>query len=176
MRAGQTTFGTLDRNTDRMKTTSAIWVSLAACCILLAACDRQKPAQTKPAKPVPVAAAPNGPAAPQIPAHTAVEVNWVDSVSVTRPADSPQSVIIQASGTVPSGGWTNPTLVPDDTASSDGSIKSFKFTAMSPQKTPQTPTAQTVQAQLRIDNVATNVMAIRVVADTNAVSAPLGAP
>ncbi len=146
-------------------------ISLLAASLLLLGCNRDAPAdQAAPAPaPAPAAEAP-APVAPS----TELTVKTVESVMVTRPQDAPDTVVIQASGTVPSGGWTEPKLVPVE--SEDPTVRSFNFVATSPADAAGGAATEPVQARLHLDTLPEDVTAIRIVSSTNAVQAFLSSP
>src|SRR5688572_3865244 len=132
--------------------------------ILLWGCNRDAPAPQEAAE-APLAA----PQAPAVAPSTELAVRTVESVSVSRPQDAPDSVFIQASGTVPSTGWSDPKLVPVDDA--DPSSRSFNFVATSPASPDADDLTEAVEANLQIETLPAEVKTIRIVSSTNAVSA-----
>lgn len=152
-----------------------------AACVVITGCNRNSP----PAQPesAPVAtpapaepAAPPPPPAPQppsIPPRTELPVSSVDSVMLNRAPDSPSALIIDVTGTIPSGGWTNPHLVEDTAATTDPSLRVYKFVATSPDQASADQMPQMVNAQLRIDSLPPEVRTLRVVAAGNQISAPV---
>jgi len=92
---------------------------------------------------------------------------------INRAPDSPAALIIDVTGTVPSGGWTNPRLVEDTAATSDPSVKIYKFSATSPDQQSADQTPQMVDAELRIDSLPAEVKTVRVIAAGNQISAPV---
>lgn len=91
---------------------------------------------------------------------------------LNRVPDSPGALIIDAMGTIPSGGWTNPRLV-EDSDNTDPSLKAYKFVATSPAQTSADQTPQMVDAELRIDSLPPEVKTVLVVAAGNQISAPV---
>ena len=79
------------------------------------------------------------------------------------------SVIIQASGTVPSSGWTEAKLVALD--DKDPSVRSFRFVAVSPMSGKLEGGTEAIEAQIEFEMMPADVATIRVVAGTNEVSA-----
>ena len=158
-----------------------------AACAAVAACNRNSPpaqpqsapaAAPAPATPAGPAspAAPSPPPAPQspsIPPHTELPVSTVDSVMLNRAPDSPGALIIDVTGTIPSGGWTNPRLVEDTAATTDPSVRVYKLVATSPDQTSSDQTPQMIHAELRIDPLPPEVKTVQVVAAANQVSAPV---
>ncbi len=141
-------------------------------------CNRNSPpaqpqsapaAAPAPAAPLPAPA----PQPPPIPPQAELPVSSVDSVTLNRAPDSPEALIIDVIGTVPSGGWSNPRLVEDTAASRDPSVKIYKFVATSPDQTSTGQTPQMVNAELRLDSVPPEVKTVRVVAGGNQISAPV---
>jgi hypothetical protein len=139
-------------------------IVVAAAAILLA-CSREAPAPQEVAEPAPAAATQQTVVAPS----TELAVRTVESVMVSRPQDAPASVVIQASGTVPTTGWSEPKLVPVE--DSDPSSRSFSFVATSPPTTDADDLTEAVEASLQIDTLPPEVKTIRIVSGTNAVSA-----
>jgi hypothetical protein len=133
--------------------------------LALFACNREAPAPQDAAED----AAPAAPQAEVVAPSTEVAVRTVESVMVTRPQDAPDSVVIQASGTVPSTGWSAPKLVPVD--DSDPASRSFSFVATSPATTEADDLTEAVEARLQIETLPAEVKTIRIVSSTNAVSA-----
>jgi hypothetical protein len=123
--------------------------------------------------PVPAPVLPAPAAAPAaIPLGTSQAVYTVDSLVVSHPDDAPQAVIIKAMGSVRSGGWTEPMLeeIPDG---SDPSVKSYRFVATSPTDTANAQALQIVEADLRVESLPAKVTTIRVVSETNEISASI---
>jgi hypothetical protein len=92
---------------------------------------------------------------------------------LNRAPDSPDALIIDVTGTIPSGGWTNPRLVEDTTATDDPSVRVYKFIATSPNQTSADQMPQMVDAELRVDSLPAQVKTVRVVAGGNQISAPV---
>src|SRR3954467_8892245 len=148
--------------------TSKIAGLLVFAAVLAAGCNRspapeQSTVQTAPAAP----AAPAPP--PGVAPATELAVGTVESVMVTRPQDAPQSVIIRASGTVPSSGWTDAKLVAMD--DKDPAVRSFRFVAVSPADGKLAGGTEAIEAELQFDTMPPEVATIRIVAGTNEVSA-----
>lgn len=161
--------------------------SLVAATLALAACDNKPtgevtqapppaPArvvaatQPPPATPAQTPAPPPPSATMVVPLGTSLAVYTVDSLVVGRPDDAPKAVVIKASGSVRTGGWTEPKLeeMPD---TADASVKSYRFVATSPTAEANTQALQTVDADLRVDSLPAKVTTIRVVSETNEISA-----
>lgn len=145
---------------------------------VVAGCNRNSPPaqpQSAPAAaPAPAARAPAPvPQPPAIPPGAELPVSSVDSVTLNRAPDSPNALIIDVTGTIPSGGWTNPRLVQDTTATDDPSVQVYKFVATSPNQTSADQMPQMVDAELRIDSLPAQVKTVRVVAGGNQISAPV---
>jgi hypothetical protein len=100
-------------------------------------------------------------------------VGKVESVMVTRAPDSPESVIIRASGSVASAGWTDAKLSPMEAANTDARTRVFSFVATSPETPAEDHMPQSVETELRVDGVPAELHTIRVIAATNAISAPV---
>ncbi|HEX5282259.1 MAG TPA: hypothetical protein VFW28_19425 [Micropepsaceae bacterium] len=161
----------------------AIWLLPAIVAFaVLAGCNRSTPPAQPPAvpspatvpapAPAPTAVAP-APATPAIPPGTEVPVSSVDSVMLNRAPDSPDALVIDVTGTLPSGGWTNPRLVQDTTETADRSVRVYKFVATSPDQTPANQMPQMLAAELRIDSLPAEVKTVRVVSAGNQISAPV---
>ena len=105
-----------------------------------------------------------------IPLGTQQAVYTVDSLVVGHPDDSSKAVMIRAMGSVRTGGWSDPTLeeMPD---TGDASVKSYRFVATSPTATATIQALQGVEADLRVDDLPPKVTTIRVVSETNEISA-----
>jgi hypothetical protein len=167
-------------------TSRAIWFLLGAG-LALSGCDNkpsgappQSSTQTAeaPAAPVPapstpvVAPAPAAalPAPAAIPLGSQQAVYTVDELVVTHPDDQPKAVVIKVAGSVRSGGWTEPLLeeMPD---AGDGTVKSYRFVATSPTAEATIQALQRVEADLKVDSLPPKVTTIRVVSETNEISA-----
>jgi hypothetical protein len=166
----------------------AIWILIGAG-IVLAACDN-KPSGQPPAPSTQTVEAPSTPAptsapsapvagpppAPALPAPAAIPlgsqqaVYTVDELVVTHPDDQPKAVVIKVAGSVRSGGWSEPVLeeMPD---TGDGTVKSYRFIATSPTAEATIQALQRVEADLKVDSLPTKVTTIRVVSETNEISA-----
>jgi hypothetical protein len=89
-------------------------------------------------------------------------VYTVDAVTLERPANSPSALVVKASGTVRTSGWSGGQLLPTDTAGTPD-IVTYKFVAVPPPKdTNSTQAAQPIDATLRIDYLAPEVKTVRV--------------
>ncbi|HYM17330.1 MAG TPA: hypothetical protein VEU06_02100 [Micropepsaceae bacterium] len=148
--------------------------------LVLAACNRNQSQQATnsapppaPAEPAPVAQPPAAPEPPSIPPGTETAVNSVDSVSLNRPADAPEAIIIHVSGMTSSMGWTDPKLAQVTEEGSDPSIAVFRFVATSPQNPDAGRVAQPVEAELRVASLPPEVKTIRIVSASNEVTAPI---
>jgi hypothetical protein len=97
-------------------------------------------------------------------------VYTVDTLDVGRPDDATKAVVIKATGSVRTGGWSEPKLeeMPD---TGDDSVKSYRFVAVSPSAPAVDQTPQHVEAELRVDSLPPKVNTIRVVSETNEISA-----
>jgi hypothetical protein len=96
----------------------------------------------------------------------------VDSVMLSRPQDQPASIVIHVSGTALSPGWTDPKLT-EEQDGGDGSVRTYKFVATSPEMPDENRTPQSMEAEVRIDMLSQDVKSIRIVSATNEVSAPV---
>jgi hypothetical protein len=149
--------------------------------LAIAGCDQTTEETKAPEAPPPAPVAiteppaPPPPAAPApIPPSTEVQVNSVDSVMLSRPADAPNAMIIRVLGTTASAGWSLPKLEPMADGSSDASIVSYQLLATSPEAADDANTApQQIVTELRVESLPPEVTTIRVVAATNEVSAPV---
>ena len=151
---------------------------IAIAAVLLSACNQNTanaPAPAAETETTPPGAATPTPAAAS-PPSTQMAVNTVESVMVTRSQDAPTTVMISASGTVLSLGWTDAKLVPIEDTNGDTSIKSFTFVATSPATPEAASSVQPIDAQLQVDALPTDVKAIRIVSATNEVAATAGNP
>lgn len=112
------------------------------------------------------------PRRPAIAPNTEHAVYTVDSVVLARPPGSPNAVLVRASGTVRGVGWTNLKLV--EVVGGDGrsDIRNYKFMATSPAAASK-PAMQRARAELRVDALPASVKAIRVVSESNEVTAAL---
>lgn len=128
------------------------------------------PPVTQTATVPPPAAAPMPSTTPTMPLGASQAVYTVDSLVVSRPDDSPKAVVIKASGSVRTGGWTEPKLeeMPD---TDDATVKSYRFVATSPTAAATVQALQTIDADLRVDSLPPKVTTIRVVSETNEISA-----
>lgn len=124
------------------------------------------PAAEIAAAPVPEAPAP-------LPPATELPVDKLQSVMVSRPADALSSVIIRASGSVVSSGWTGAKLAPVEDPNADARVRIFSFLATSPETPGEARAPQTVETEIRVDDVPPEVRTIRVISATNAISAPV---
>jgi len=153
----------------------------AALALVVSGCNRepggsasQSDSQAPTAAPAAeTAAAPAPSSPPPIPPSTELQIDKVQSVMVSRPADAPSSVLIRASGSVVSAGWTDAKLAPVEAPNADARIRVFSFVATSPEMPGETRTPQEVETELRVDDVPSDVRTIRVVSATNAISAPI---
>ena len=150
--------------------------------LAIAGCDQNteqtKAPEASPPAPVATAEPPPAPPPPEaptpIPPSTEVQVNSVDSVMLSRPADAPDAMIIRVLGTTASAGWSFPKLEPMADGSSDASILSYQLLATSPEAVDDANTApEQIVTELRVDALPPEVTTIRVVAATNEVSAPV---
>mgnify|MGYP001400241887 CR=1 FL=1 len=152
-------------------------LAVAAVSIALTGCNRN-PAQNPPAPesapPAATAPAPSPPpAAAPIPASTELPLQSVDSVMLSRPSDAPMALVIHVSGTAISPGWSDAKLVEDSDNAGDASIKTYKLVATSPAMPDENRTAQAMEAEFRVETLAPEVKAIRIVSATNEISAPI---
>jgi hypothetical protein len=108
-----------------------------------------------------------------IPASTEVELNSIDSVMLSRPADAPMALVIQVSGSAVSSGWTDAKLTEDLDKTDDAGIKTYKLVATSPAMPDENRTPQTMDVELRVETLPPEVKTIRIVSATNEISAPI---
>jgi hypothetical protein len=125
---------------------------------------------TPAAQPVPLA---QGEATPPVPPATELRIERIASVMVRRDPDVPGTIVIRASGSVASAGWSGVRLTPVEDESASETLLVFSFVATSPEALEGSSVRQTVQTDLRVDNVPPEVRTIRVVSATNAISAPI---
>lgn len=172
----------LERVCDSTKSQSALALCLLPMVVafaVIAGCNRNSPPaqpQSAPAAaPAPAPApAPTATPRPQpIAPGTELPVSTVDSVMINRTPDSPEALIIDVTGTIPSGSWTNPRLVEDTAAAADPSVRIYKFVATSPDQPSADQIPQMIDAELRIDSLPAEVKTIRVVSAGNQISAPV---
>lgn len=83
------------------------------------------------------------------------------------------TIIIRASGTTVSQGWTDAKLAEEPFSGGDNSVRTYKFVAVSPEMPDENRTPQPVEAEIRVDALPPDVKAIRIVSATNEVSAPI---
>jgi hypothetical protein len=158
-----------------MRVSVAIIFAAGTTLIVLAGCNRN-PAQTPASPQAPAATAPAvppPPAPPPIPPTTELPVNSVDSVMLSRPQDEPMAIIIHVSGTAVSAGWTDAKLAEEPDGGADNSVKTYKFVATSPDMPSEDHTAQPIEAEIRVASLSPDIKTIRIVSNTNEVSAPI---
>jgi hypothetical protein len=152
-------------------------LAIAAIALALSGCNRnqaQNPPAAQPAPAATVAPAPAPPAAPPpIPAATELPLNSVDSVMLSRPADTPAALVIHVSGTAVSLGWSDAKLAEEPDNGSDASIKTYRLVATSPEMPEESRTPQAIEAELRVEALPPDVKTIRIVSATNEISAPI---
>jgi hypothetical protein len=100
-------------------------------------------------------------------------VSTVDSVMLSRDPDSPATLIIHVTGTAPSPGWTNPTLTPQNDASDNTTVRTYRLVATSPATPTSEEAPESIEAELRVDDLAPEVKTIRIIAGMNEISAPI---
>jgi hypothetical protein len=152
----------------------------AAGMFLLAACDNKSSPESPPGQSPVTAPAPAGAPAPSaslprrrvITPNTEQGVYTVDSVMLAHPADAPKAIVITVRGVVRTGGWTNLRLVEVAGVDNRADIKSYKFVATSPAGA-ATAALQRAETVLRVDSLPAAVKTIRVVSETNEVSAAI---
>ncbi len=100
-------------------------------------------------------------------------VYTVDSVILERPAGSPSVIVLKASGTVRTSGWTGAQLQAATTSHASGTF-AYDFIATPPPKTAIVAQALLpVEAQLRLVNLPARIKTLRIAAETNQTSVPL---
>jgi hypothetical protein len=164
-----------------MMSTASRFLFALAFVLVLAGCNQNSGTPTRTEEPLPAqttSVSPPAPAAPTtpqpIPPSTELQIAKVQSVVVSRVSDAPGSLIIHASGSVASSGWTDIKLAPvEGDANGDPRVKMFAFVATSPATPAEVNAPQTVETELRVDDVPPDVRAIRVVSATNAINAPV---
>ena len=100
-------------------------------------------------------------------------VATVDSVMLSRDPDSPMTLIIHVAGTVPSSGWTEPQLMAETDASADMTVRTYRLEATSPATASANATPQSLETELRVDDLPPEVKTIRIIAGSNDISAPV---
>jgi hypothetical protein len=150
----------------------------AALAAALAACNRndgQTAGNTAPAPEQAAPAAPEqaAPAAPAIPAGTEMAVNAVSSAMLSRPADAPDALIIQVTGTAASSGWTDAKLAPEENDGEDHGVRTYRFLATSPKDGDGAASSPELNAELRVDAFPAAVKTVKIVAATNEISLPV---
>jgi len=88
----------------------------------------------------------------------------VNTVSLQHP--SPDALIIDVSGLVPSAGWTNPRLVPVDDEKEGSDTKTYRFVA-TPPDSPKGTLAFAINARVEVDRVPRNLKFVRIVTAGN---------
>lgn len=144
--------------------------------IALSGCNRDSAQQTQPAPapaPAVAAAPPLPPPPPPIPASTELALNSVDSVTLSRPADSATALVIHVSGSAVSSGWTDAKLTEDMEKTDEAAVKTYKLVATSPAMPDENRTPQAMEAEIRVESLPPEVTTIRIVSATNDISAPI---
>lgn len=127
--------------------------TLAFGALLLAGCDQNNTQSSQPA--------------------AAQAVYTVDAVQVDRP--DPTGIVIKASGTVRTAGWTDAKLEAETNVAASDTM-TYKLVATPPPKdTNVTQAMQPIEATLKVENVPPEVKTVRVVAETNQTDASLNA-
>ena len=123
--------------------------TLAVTALLLAGCDQ------------------NSPPSSSAPADTPQPVYTVDSVTIEHPGDTQTAVVIKASGTVRTAGWTDAQLQAETATTSPDTII-YKLVATPPPKnTNVTQAMQPIETTLRVESIPAQVKTVRVIAETN---------
>ncbi len=97
---------------------------------------------------------------------TELIIERVESLMVTRPDEQTDSVIILASGLVPSRGWSRPRLVPADPDETTDAVN-FHFVATSPAREMPESDPQPIEAQLEMPAFPSEVKMVRIISTTN---------
>ena len=152
-----------------MKIRAHVLLLCVAIGAVLGACNRNTETvkeEPKPVKPTTFAPSQIFPETNDLSQLKPVEqkVSKVDSISVRFPASD--ALVVRVSGTVPSGGWTHPRLVPVDDPNTANTSKSFEFVATLPLSDDNTP-SKPIYAQIRVDGVPAELKTIRIVSATN---------
>jgi hypothetical protein len=92
---------------------------------------------------------------------------------ITRPDDTPGSVLIMAAGTVASDGWSRPRLIPVET-DSDPTTRTFNFVATSPGVDAPQPDNVPIEVRLEIGAFPPEVELVRIVAANNELTGFVG--
>jgi hypothetical protein len=165
-----------------MRKTTVRAFGAAVLVLSLAGCSREQESSTGQQQGDPaVAAAPvpelnaltEGKALTALPPATELRIESIQSVMVRRPADAPAAIVIRASGSVASAGWSGARLTPVEDASAAENVRIYSFVATSPETSNGELAPQTVQTELRVEGVPPEVRTIRIVSSTNAISAPV---
>ena len=105
-------------------------------------------------------------------AVTPKPVYTVDAVTLERPG-STAAVVIKASGTVRTSGWTDTKLEAETNASPSDTMTYTLVATPPPKDTNVTQAMQPVEATLRVDNLPPEVKTVRVIAETNQTDAAM---
>ena len=97
------------------------------------------------------------------------DIASVYGVKIVHPPGSPGTIIITAKGVVPSGAWSNPVLVPEESDDPKGTVRNFKFVALPPVTQDSSP-ERPVNARLQVDRLPRSLTTIRVSSATNTMS------
>ena len=92
---------------------------------------------------------------------------------VRRTASSPGAIVVRASASVASAGWTGARLAPVEARDANERIRVFSFVATSPEMPGKDRFPQTMETEIRVDDVRPEMRTVRVVSATNAISAPI---
>lgn len=138
--------------------------------ILIAAAITTAATLAVPVKPAVTAEAPSDRAVQvaALPRPSASPVYTVDAVTFEVKEQGPRKIVIKARGTVRTGGWANPQLVPLQMRAAETDQLSFTFVAQGPAAdTFVTQMITPIEATLTLYSVAGTVKAIRIVSETN---------
>lgn len=151
------------------------WIALAT--VLLTACGQEPPVPADP--PAETLSLEVESLDDQAPAtsialdSTEMPIQRVDSLMISRLSDRDETVLILAAGSVTSDGWTDARLEPV-ASEEEGPTRSFQFLATSPEAATTDRTLETVEARLELSDLPPEVETIRVIAQTNELTAFVG--
>lgn len=144
---------------------------VAVCAAGLAGCDNPPKTNATAASQTqgPVPSPNNAQTAPQ-PIVGEQPVYTVSSVIISRPEPGSKDVVVRATGSARSGGWTEPKLEPVPGDAPDA--RSYRFVATAPGG-PATSAITDIEVEARISNLPDSVKTIRVIGESNAIAAPV---
>ena len=147
------------------------FLPLLGAALLLTACDNTPKTDELPATIPAPASASNGISSATVSVTGEAPIYTVGSVVIGRPGDgNANDVVVRATGTTRSGGWKNARLVA--ATDNNASERSFRFLATAPTG-PATSALTDIEVESRIANLPAGIKTVRVIGETNAVSAPV---